>query len=151
MDYILAFSETLLNINAEIDALVDIQTMATQIIEMLGNAETPPERNLDLMTDQTSLIMSELTANELLSDECGQFAMKVMYRFLNYNYEWIQGCLTSSDDGHPLGQAEEVIPPLIRPWGSDLYPPSNPIAMMNQIGIKKSTIFIPEYQEDEIS
>ena len=40
----------------------------------------PIERDLDMIGNEFSYIMSELVSTDLLMDECGQYALKVLHR-----------------------------------------------------------------------
>ena len=58
-----------------------------------------------------------------------------------YNQDWIQSCLISASppisNSHSQSLVQDgtsLIPVLIRPWGSETFPPKNPYEMMNQIG-----------------
>ncbi len=134
-DYLLAFGEALLNI--EMEELLEIKSIAAEIIKLddsiHGSVKTK-ERDLDTVTSEASQIMAELIANDMLSDESGQFALKVLHRFINYNTDWLQSCLGITDGGVQFASPDTAVSPMIKPWGSDLYPPPNPISMMNQIG-----------------
>ncbi len=57
-----------------------------------------------------------------------------MSRFLNYNVDWLQSCLGIQSVGTHTGLSEGTIPALIKPWGSEIFPPQSPFDMMNQIG-----------------
>jgi hypothetical protein len=66
-----------------------------------------------------------------LSDEGGRVALKSLHRFFCYNVDWIESCLGLS---HSMSIADGSIPALIKPWGSEMFPPPSPFDMMHQIG-----------------
>lgn len=134
-DYILAFGEALLNIKNDLYQLADIQAVANDVLNAEIASNAVKERNLNRVTGQSSFILAELIANDLLSSESGRFALKVLYRFINYNADWLQSCLGFSNGGVQFSMpAENAVSPMIKPWASDLLPQVNPVSMMNQIG-----------------
>ena len=83
-------------------------------------------------------MLAEVFANDLLSDESGQFALKIADRFIRFNTEWIQNALglTTFDpaDLNFDSSDEGFIVPLVKPWSTELFPQTNALAMMNRIG-----------------
>ena len=51
-------------------------------------------------------MLAEIIANDLLSDKSGRFAMKILYRFINYNADWLQSCLGFSNGGVQFAVAD---------------------------------------------
>ena len=64
------------------------------------------ERNLNLVTCPSSHMLAEIIANDLLSEKSGQFALKILYRFINYNADWLQSCLGFSNGGVQFAVAD---------------------------------------------
>ena len=64
------------------------------------------ERNLNSVTCPSSHMLAEIIANDLLSDKSGRFAMKILYRFINYNADWLQSCLGFSNGGVQFAVAD---------------------------------------------
>ena len=144
-DYLLAFSEALLNLHDEVKFLQHLQNLALDLTKKNEN-ESKKERNLDDVTDETSYYLAEIIANDLLSEEEGRFALQIMDRFIVYNTDWILDNLGTvnlacdKNDGEKnsinslLDDESLPVMPLVRPWGTDLYPETSAVAMMNRIG-----------------
>ena len=63
--------------------------------------------------------------------------MYELSRFICYNVDWIQSSLSvgPSVSASPNESAgANIMPALIKPWGSEILPPSSPFDMMNTIG-----------------
>ena len=106
------------------------------------------------MTHNYSHLLAESVANELLSEPAGAKALKSLHRFLCYNVDWVHSLAAGEDSAAASAQTDKtleddeeeedvngvgtdvlnVIPVLIKPWGSEIHPPQNPYEMMNQIG-----------------
>lgn len=140
MDYLLAFSEALLNLHEEVKFLQHLQNLATDLTKQNHQNEDVKERNLDGIIGESSFYLAEIIANDLLSDEEGRFALQIMDRFVTYNTDWVLHTLgTMSFEKHGNSVAmldDEAVPvmPLVRPWGAELYPDTSAVAMMNRIG-----------------
>ena len=83
LDFIIAFGEGLLNLKSDREDLLQIQTIASEILKMDSEKlkiKKPIERDLDMIGNEFSYIMSELVSTDLLMDECGQYALKVLHR-----------------------------------------------------------------------
>ena len=63
--------------------LLQVQIIAEEILksdsEMAKNRQLQ-ERDLNMIGNESSWIMSDLVATDLLMDECGQYALKVLHR-----------------------------------------------------------------------
>ena len=143
MDYLLAFSEALLNLHEEVKFLQHLQNVAMNLTKQSQkNMCYMKERNLDDITGESSFYLAEIIANDLLSDQECRFALQIMDRFLIYNTDWVlhtlgnkQQCCFDKQD-QMLDDDDTAVPvmPLVRPWGVELYPDTSAVAMMNRIG-----------------
>ena len=113
-----------------------------------------PEHTFDPFSTEFSHCVAEMIANELLVDPVGAHSLRALFRwfqrtknhkqynnnflcrFFCYNVDWIQSCLGSQSlaPSAEARSAEGNIPVLIKPWGSEIYPPKSPYNMMNSIG-----------------
>ena len=96
---------------------------------------------MDDITSEGSFYLAEVIANDLLSEESGQFALKIAYRFISFNTEWVQNSLgmttfesSAARYNQTVSVDESLIMPLVKPWTTELFPQSNALAMMNRIG-----------------
>ena len=87
MDFIIAFGEGLLNLKSDRDDLLQVQIIAEEILksesERAKTKQQLQERDLNMIGNESSYIMSDLVATDLLMDECGQYALKVLHRYLH--------------------------------------------------------------------
>ena len=85
MDFIIAFGEGLLNLKSDRDDLLQVQIIAEEILksesERAKTKQQLQERDLNMIGNESSYIMSDLVATDLLMDECGQYALKVLHRY----------------------------------------------------------------------
>ena len=83
MDFIIAFGEGLLNLKSDRDDLLQVQIIAEEILKNeseMAKTKQLQERDLNMIGNESSYIMSDLVATDLLMDECGQYALKVLHR-----------------------------------------------------------------------
>ena len=84
-DYVIAFGEQLLNLKSDREDLLQIQIIADRIMKTDSekNEQNPLERDMNTIGDEYSYIMSDLVATDLLMDECGRYALKVLHRYVH--------------------------------------------------------------------
>jgi len=85
--------------------------------------------------------LNDIFDHQILSDSKGRQSLQSLHRFLCYNVDWVESCLGLS---HAMAVADGNIPALIKPWGSEMFPPPSPFEMMSQIGK------YPNYQRSRI-
>ena len=87
-DYVIAFGEQLLNLKSDREDLLQIQIIADRIMKTDSekNEQNPLERDMNTIGDEYSYIMSDLVATDLLMDECGRYALKVLHRYKLQTY-----------------------------------------------------------------
>ncbi|XP_059095206.1 LOW QUALITY PROTEIN: uncharacterized protein LOC131889983 [Tigriopus californicus] len=130
IDFVLAFNEALCQIDTCVEVL-NIQQSADITLQESLDKNPPGERIFEVPSHEFFTILSAGVANEILSTPEGSQSLKVLYRFFCYNSDWI---LSALKVGEKNVTSEGTIPVLIKPWGSEIYPPQNPYEMMNQIG-----------------
>lgn len=130
IDFVIAFNEALCQIDTCVEVL-NIQQSADTTLQESMDKNPPGDRVFEVPSHEFSAILSEGVANEILSTLEGSQSLKVLYRFFCYNSDWI---LSALKVGNRNATAEGTIPVLIKPWGSEIFPPQNPYEMMNQIG-----------------
>ena len=81
-DMIIAFGEALCNLEATPD-LLKIQVLADDTLAE-ENEFRLPNREIDMVTNDFSLMAAELISNELLSDDLGASSLKALYRYFVY-------------------------------------------------------------------
>ena len=73
-----------MNLKSDRDDLLQVQIIAEEILksesERAKTKQQLQERDLNMIGNESSYIMSDLVATDLLMDECGQYALKVLHR-----------------------------------------------------------------------
>ena len=141
LDFLSAFGNALCNLDeAELRNVQSAIEAARQESVDEGEALRRPDRSFDHVTNEYAFSVSQLVSDGLLSDQYGRWALRSVYRFVCYNADWLHSCVEVAEGGGGGGVATATsvdspsIPFLIKPWGSEIFPPQSPYEMLHQIG-----------------
>eukprot|EP00095_Tigriopus_kingsejongensis_P008675 maker-scaffold72_size415059-snap-gene-2.24 protein:Tk08675 transcript:maker-scaffold72_size415059-snap-gene-2.24-mRNA-1 annotation:"hypothetical protein L798_07241" len=129
MNFFIAFNEALCNLGNSVE-LIQIQSSVDNVLTEIRDSRVH-DPVFDATPNEFNGILAESLANEILSSPEGGQSLKSLYRFFCYNADWVQSALKVQSVS---AFQEGAIPVLIKPWGSEMFPPQNPYEMMNQIG-----------------